>query len=165
MRCDQFLPALTTGGAIGRWRADRHAARCPRCALARDEICRIETELAAASALTAAERALWTSVAEGHPAPVVPPFWVWKSRLAAAAAIAAMLALLFWPRAGGPVVRPHPDVAPIVADHELDGLRAGLEQLNRELADLRRRADLLDARRDLDALAARYTPHRQSSGL
>src|SRR5262249_53015864 len=121
MRCDQFLPALTTGTAIGRWRAPRHAARCPRCARAQAEIRRLEGELAAASALTAAERALWTSVAEDHPVPVIPLRWGLNARLAAAAAIAAMLAFLLWPRAGGPVVRPHPVVAPIVADRELDG--------------------------------------------
>jgi hypothetical protein len=165
MRCDQFLPALTSGGAIGRWRADRHAARCPRCTRSRAEIRRIEGELAAATALTAAERALWTSVAEDHPVPVIPLRWGLNSRLAASAVIAAMLAFLSWPRGAGPVVRPHPAVAPVIADRELDGLRAGLEQLDRELADLRRRAELLDARRDLDALAARYTPQRQSSGL
>jgi hypothetical protein len=165
MRCDQFPPALTTGGAIGRWRTNRHAASCPRCARVRVEIRHLEGELAAASALTAAERALWTSVAEGHPAPVIFLLRGLKPRLAAAVAIAAMLALLFWPRAGGPVVRPHPVIAPIVADHELDGLRAGLDQLDRELADLRRQADLLDARRELDALAARYTPRRQASEL
>jgi hypothetical protein len=165
MRCDRFLKALTTGGTFGRWRADRHVARCPRCARARAEILRIEGELAAASALTGAERALWNSVAEDNPAPFILLPWGLTSRLAAAAAIAAMLALLLWPRDGGPVVRPHPVVVPIVADHELDGLRAGLERIDRELADLRRQADLLDARRDLDALAARYTPQHQSSGL
>jgi hypothetical protein len=165
MRCDQFLPALTTGGSIARWRADRHAARCPRCARVRIEILQLQHDLATGPALTPAQSALWTSVAEDHTSPVILPSWRLQRRLAAIGAVAAMAAFVLWPQASGPVAGPDPVIAPIIADRELDGLRAGLEQLDHELADLRRQADLLDARRDLDALAARYTPSRQPSGL
>ena len=32
MKCDRVLSSLVTGGAVARWRARRHVARCHRCA-------------------------------------------------------------------------------------------------------------------------------------
>jgi hypothetical protein len=165
MRCNQFLPALTTGGVIRRWRANRHAARCPRCGPIRVEIRQLETDLSAVPTLTSAQRALWTAVADGHPAVGLPSFWRLSPRLAAAAALVAMLAFLAWQQARPPVVRTAPVTAPVMADRELDGLRANLDQLDHELANLRRQADLLDARREVDALAARFAPRERRSGL
>jgi hypothetical protein len=48
---------------------------------------------------------------------------------------------------------------------EMEGLRGDVVALARELDDLRRRADLLDARKDVDILMARLTPKTRSSGL
>ena len=42
---------------------------------------------------------------------------------------------------------------------------AGVVDLAQELDDLRRRADLLDARKDVDVLMARLVPRGGSSGL
>ena len=46
MRCEEVVAAMATGGPIRRWRARRHAARCPRCAAARDELRQVAEALA-----------------------------------------------------------------------------------------------------------------------
>ena len=48
---------------------------------------------------------------------------------------------------------------------EVEGLRGGVIALAAELDDLGRRADLLDARREVDALMRRLAPRGASSGL
>jgi hypothetical protein len=48
---------------------------------------------------------------------------------------------------------------------DVEGLRGGVVALAQELDDLRRRADLLDARKEVDALMARLAPRGGSSGL
>jgi hypothetical protein len=47
---------------------------------------------------------------------------------------------------------------------DVAGLRARVVTLTQELDDLRRRAELLDARKDVDALMARLEPERRASG-
>jgi hypothetical protein len=48
---------------------------------------------------------------------------------------------------------------------DVDRLRVDVVALARELDDLRRRAELMDARKDVDALMARLAPPGGSSGL
>ena len=61
MKCDNVLSSLATGGAVARWRARRHVARCLGCAEAQTRLREITRELADAPPLTAAQRALWTA--------------------------------------------------------------------------------------------------------
>jgi hypothetical protein len=48
-----------------------------------------------------------------------------------------------------------PQVSPKVVQ-ELDGLKSNLQALSQELVQLRRRAELLDERRDVEALVQRF---------
>jgi hypothetical protein len=58
-----------------------------------------------------------------------------------------------------------PPVVREEALREVEGLRGGVVALAQELDDLRRRADLLDTRREVDALMARLAPRGGSGGL
>jgi hypothetical protein len=161
MKCDQAVTQLTTGSALGRWRARRHAARCPACAAEFVRLRRITGELAAAQPLSAAQRALWTS-ASTEPRPVASyPLWRRPALLAATAAsvlLGIVVARLLPPSitvVNHPVV-PAPGVMPqatLNEVRELDDLKSNLQALSRELVQLRRRAELLDERRDTEALS------------
>lgn len=60
MNCDDFLPAMETGGPIRRLQARRHRARCPRCAAAYVAFERAKTALARHPPVTAEARAVWS---------------------------------------------------------------------------------------------------------
>src|SRR5207244_1920411 len=64
MTCDDFLPALETGGFFERAAARRHAAHCPACARVFAAWQELQRELASAPPLSDRERALWTSAAQ-----------------------------------------------------------------------------------------------------
>jgi hypothetical protein len=166
MKCERALALLSTSSSLGRWRARRHVARCPHCTREKAALERIETLLAAAPPLSLAQRALWTSAAtEYRP---VRPRRVRKATMAAAALVlaigmAGLIARLWRPRPT--IERPAPQVVRVPTTgtraapdmiRELDGVSASLRALSRELAELSRRAELLDERRDAENLARRF---------
>jgi len=172
-RCEQVVAALATGGAIRRWRARRHAARCPRCTAARDELRRVAEALAEVPRLTAAQRWLWAAAA-GDEITVGPTPALWfRPALAGSLAALVVVAVGAWwafrpvdLRQGPPAIA---DVDPSAVRQEtlrdVEGLRGEVVALAQELEDLRRRADLLDARKEVDALLARLGPRGGSRGL
>jgi hypothetical protein len=170
MNCAHVPTALATGGILSRWRARRHAARCPRCASAAADLVRIADALAAVEPLTPVQRALWTSAAveDVHDAAPIVSRWL-RPALAGGllAGLLAVVVVIMRPGfRGHPEAQPRPPVPapgaaeftrldPAPALERLDTMRGSLDALAGELADLRRRADLLDARRDADALWTR----------
>lgn len=173
VRCENILAGLATGGPFRQWRAQRHAAHCHRCAAALDDLQRIAAELAEVSPLTAAERRLWTMAAVDESAEESSRTrWL---RPAVAGALAAGIAVavgLWWisrpadSRPNRPLITQSVPVpvgpGPL---RDMEDLRGGLVALTQELDDLQRRADLLDARRDVDALMARLAPRNSAADL
>jgi len=172
-RCVDVVAALATGGPIRRWRATRHAARCPRCAAVRDELRQAAEALADVSPLNAAQRRLWVAAAEDE-IPTVP-LWACWLRPALAGVLAAVIvgAIGVWwvfrpvDRRQGPlaVADVNPPVVRAGRSRDMEGLRSRVVDLAQELDDLCRRADLLDARKDVAAIMARLAPGGGSSGL
>jgi hypothetical protein len=172
-RCEEVVSALATGGPFRRFRARRHIARCPRCAEARDELRQIAEALAEVPLLTAAQRRLW--VAAAGDVITAEPSRVWWLRPALAGAFAAVVIAavgVWWafrPVGHRPGLPPVTRVAPPAAREETVGevqsLRGSVVALAQELDDLRSRADLLDARKDVDALMARLASRGGSTGL
>lgn len=170
-RCEEVVAALATGGPIRRWEARRHAARCPRCAAAWDELRQVAEALADVAPLTAAQRRLWVAAA-GDKTPT-GRLWVSWFRPALAGGLAAVIVgavAVRW--AFRPVDRQQgsPSVAdvnpPAVREGtfgDVEGLRGRVVALAQELDELRGRADLLDARKDVDVLMARLAPRGGSS--
>jgi hypothetical protein len=173
MKCDKVLSALASRGSFGRWRARRHAARCPRCATVANELGIIVEELSAVPLLTAADRQLWLSACENaSPLTVARPHFV---RPAFVGAVAALILLsmgtwlswhsVSWKTSPTVVLVVDPEVAKASSLREVDEIRTGVVALVRELDQLRREADLLDARRDADALELRFTPRTALNGF
>ncbi len=117
MNCDDFLPALETGGPVRRRRARRHAATCPRCAAVAARFAEVKRRWAAAAAEPATERdrRVWEQAAEPmtgrHEDDIASPFvlplprrrgvpWPLAAGLAAAACVLIVV---------GVIVRHHPD--------------------------------------------------------
>ncbi len=67
MTCDDISGAMATGGLLGRWRARRHVARCPRCAAVVRDFENLVGELSAVPGLTPAERRLWLQASDHVP--------------------------------------------------------------------------------------------------
>jgi hypothetical protein len=123
--------------------------------------------------LTAAQRRLWVAAA----ADVItaePPRASWlRPALAGAFAATVIAAVGVWwafrplgHRPGlPPVVRVAPPAARDETVRDVEGLRGSVVALAQELDDLRSRADLLDARKEVDALMARLASRGGSSGL
>jgi hypothetical protein len=172
IRCEEVVAAMATGGPIRRWRARRHAARCTRCATARDELKRVAETLADVAPLTLAQRRLWVAAAGDEISKV--PLWTWWFRPALAGVLIAVIAgaVGVW-RAFRPVDRLQaPAVVQVTPPgvkegtlRDTEGLRSRVVDLAQELDDLRARAELLDARKNAAALMARLAPPGVSSGL
>jgi hypothetical protein len=172
-RCEEVVSAMATGGPIRRWRARRHVARCPRCAEARNELRQIAEALAEVPPLTVAQRRLWVAAA-GDVITAEPSRVSWLRPALAGAFAAAVIAVVgvWWAfrpvnhRPGlPPVTRVSPPAAREEAVGDVESLRGSVMALARELDDLRSRADLLDARKEVDALMARLASRGGSSGL
>jgi hypothetical protein len=168
MRCDRAVNLLATGGVLGRWLARRHAARCTSCAAEAARLRRIARELSAVEPLSAAQRALWASMST-EPRPMVARPIRYRPVLLAGAAAAAVLIFSIGVTivarrlpptpAPDPWVAQHPDVpqqASPAAIREFDDLKAKLQALSQDLVQLRRRAELLDERKDAEALSDRF---------
>jgi hypothetical protein len=175
MTCDRAVILLTTGGPLGRWRARWHSSRCPSCAAEAARIRQIARELSAVEPLSAAQRALWSSAStDPRPSASRPPRFR-RALLAgwAAAVVLVLVANVAWRLSPGPGARPgpaiviaNPPASPRLGDRsetspetirELGDLKAQLRALSRDLAQLRGRAELLDERRDAEALARRFS--------
>ncbi len=170
MRCDRAVTLLATGGVLGRWLARRHAAHCPSCTAVADRLERIARELSAVQPLSAAQRALWSSMSsESRPTARYRPVPRAAVAMAAVLAIAVVIGVTIVarrPPRSGPAVRdPGPSVArspelPRQASpdaiRELDDLKSRFQALSRDVAGLRRKAELLDERRDAEALSRRF---------
>jgi hypothetical protein len=166
MKCEKVIPALVAGGFLGRWRARRHAARCPRCATVINDLENLVGELSAVPALSPAERQLWLRA--GDQVPAVSRFWPRLARPALAAAVVAAVVIPvgMWLNSRPVHKKSRPAVVTVVDTkvtraeslREVDEIRTGVVGLFRELDQLVREADLLDARRDADALELRFAP-------
>ena len=165
MKCDQFVSSLATGGSFRRWRARLHAARCPRCAELREQLRDIARELAEAPALTAAQRALWSAASVEESRPSSTRMRMFRPYLAAAGVLVILAMIAAWaawmrPRQDGGremIATERPSAKPKAEWNELlITLRADADRLGRELLALRHQADLMDVRKDADALWARY---------
>jgi hypothetical protein len=174
MRCDHAVNLLATGGVLGRWLARRHAARCTSCAAEAARLRRIACELSIVEPLSAAQRALWTSIST-EPRPSVARLPRYRPALLAGGVAAAVVLAL---GIGATIVArrpsPKPGPPPAVADpslvrtpdiprpaspaaiRELDDLKTNFQALAQDLAQLRRRAELLDERRDAESLSHRF---------
>ena len=145
----------------------------PALALTREELRQVAAALADVPPLTAAQRRLWVAVAGDEvPAEPTPP-WRFRPALAGALAAAVMGVIVVWWALRPVDLRQGP---PVVADvdasavkqealRDVEGLRGSVVGLAQELDDLRRRAELLDARKDVDALIARLDTRGESRGL
>jgi hypothetical protein len=59
MKCDDFLPAMETGGSLQRIRARIHAAWCPKCAAVLAAFAAVKRQLATPSAISLQMRQTW----------------------------------------------------------------------------------------------------------
>ena len=176
MKCDDFLPCLTTGSAIARLRARLHARQCSHCAHVQERLMAMRRELSSAAPLTALHRRVWEQAAAqprraADPSVGLNRMWTARPRLAVASglAIAALLlvaiTLLVRPanNRNEPIVVevPRPAVqTPLLAmsSAEIADLQRGLDQVEGDLDRLEGLANLLQARREIEELAAMYQP-------
>jgi hypothetical protein len=170
MKCDDFLPALETGGFARRMRARRHAAGCPQCAAARAAFARAKRQLATAEPLSPRVRQLWAAAAPGvtlrHSRRKV---WI---PVTAGLALAACVLLLVvewavWkeritPQPEREVARslPQPTNREVVEEVDwadgLSRLAASVDQLDVQLQKLRREAERLEARQQVALTLDRF---------
>lgn len=171
--CEKVMAALVAGGLIRRFWALRHAGRCPHCARARDELKPIAETLREVPPLTAAERRLWAAVAGDDR--TREPARAWWLLPAVAGTLAALLLAaagawrMFRPVDRGvdppPVAQGEPRAGTPKRLPEVENLRGNVLALASELDELKRRAELLDARREVEALMARLASRGAASGL
>lgn len=174
MKCNDVLQAYAAGGVLARFRAQRHAVRCEACAAELVQFERAREELSRAPEMTETYRAVWMQAAiqrASDSGPAVVPLRAAKQLRWSPAGV-ALLTL-----ATGAVIfsfyarQPATDVALIEHENEspaqagqrvefprLKQMNQSLDELSRELKQLERQAELLDARRDLERLSAIYQP-------
>jgi hypothetical protein len=170
MKCERAIELLATGTVVGRSMARKHALRCSSCAAEAARLARIKDALAGAMPLTPAQRALWTSAStEPRPDEARLP-WPRSARLAATAAVFLFAGLLAFVAFRPVLLKPSIDAptSPTVKAEkarqqaspelirELGALTSDFRSLSQELAQLSRRAKLLDERRDAAALTRRF---------
>ena len=174
MNCDDFLPALETGGLVRGMLARRHAARCPRCAAVGAAFRAAKQQLAAPEPLSPRARQLWEQAA-GEP--TLPSSgrrrWIAAAAagLAVAASIGALLLIADWSaRKRSVAPQPVPRVARLIPEprttttveeidpgKELARLAAAVERLERDLETLRHQAERLDARQQIAVTLDRFS--------
>lgn len=163
MNCDDFLPALETGGCLRRWQARRHAARCSRCAAVYEVFTTMKQKLAVPEPLSPRARKLWEQAAD---ASVMQPsgrrLWMpLGAGLAAAACL--MLFVVQWavrPEPAGTRFTPQPFVETLVEEvnpaGELSFLAAATERLDMQLKLLQEQAARCDAQREVALTLDRF---------
>src|SRR5262249_39614822 len=129
--------------------------------------------LAVVPPLTAAERQLWIGAADaGDQGAASRRLWLRPGLIGATAAAFLSAVGAWWVfrppahRTGPPAIADvHRPAGSAQAIGDVQELREGVIALGQELDDLRRRAELLDTRREVDELMARLAPKAGSSGL
>jgi hypothetical protein len=171
MTCDRTLNALATGGPFARWRATRHLARCPACSAEAEEQRRIIEALADAPPLTESQRRSWMRAADEATPAILAHRHPAGRRLAIAASILGLLSFGAWlaMRPSGPTTSPlvavtDPSTVKLATLRDLDALQADVTSLTRELDGLLQEVELLDARREVDALQIRLASHGGRGG-
>jgi hypothetical protein len=176
MNCDEFLPAIETGRVFARFKAQRHASRCPRCAAAYARLNEVKRQWSTAAPLSPCERHLWASAAaatETEPAASSRLGRVaWAGGLAAAGACVVAFFVVRSMRSDvtGPQHSQTPSpviskVEPIVSEvtvtelvpaREFDALSDAVDQLDADLAKLRRETERLAARQKVAMTLERF---------
>jgi hypothetical protein len=179
MKCQDFLPALETGGRWRRRAARRHAARCPRCAAVAERFAAVKAQWADAPPLAAQDRLAWERAADRlriagetrRRTNVVParrrfPFAIVAGLAAAACAAVVVIVIVRHKHvdvAGGQKPAPTTNqVTPSPVASRTSPVRVEVVDPAAELARLSVAVDQLDARmKDLDRQAARAEARRQ----
>ena len=178
MNCDDFLPAIETGGVIARLKARRHAARCQRCAALYARLTEVKRQWSNAAPLSPRERQLWKSAAAVQDASASSGrnWIVWGGGLAAAGVCVAAFFVVRWmhPGIAGPhgsqpppvvakvelpapqPVRSDVTVTELVPAREFETLADDVDRLDADLARLRRDAQRLEARQQLAMTLERF---------
>jgi hypothetical protein len=176
MKCDDFLPALETGGPLRRRRARRHAARCPRCAAVAAQLAAVKRPWADVPPLAAGERLLWERAAMDDagagniPLPAQPRRLVipngrqwWAAAACVLLAVSIAVTLVVRHKAVQVADRPPHVPSPtttraepsrlgpvrvelVDAARELDQLAAAVGRLDVQMQELRRQAERAEAR-------------------
>ena len=172
MHCKEVAAALATGGAIRRWRAAAARRPLPAAALTREELRQVAAALADVPPLTAASTALGRGRRGRGPgradaAMAVPAGPGWGAGRGGHGRNCRLVALCPVDLRQGPPVVADVDASAVKQEalRDVEGLRGSVVGLAQELDDLRRRAELLDARKDVDALIARLDTRGESRGL
>jgi hypothetical protein len=162
MKCDNFLPALETGGFVRRLQARCHAVRCPGCTATRAALTATKQRLATPEPLSPHARRLWELAASEV---IVRPATrrVWAPTAAGLGAVACILLFLvavavrkeFLTPQLNPEVRnfnPPPEtevVGTVDSAKELSGLAAAVKRLDADLQRLQREAERVDAQQQI----------------
>ncbi len=163
MNCDDFLPSLETGSPLRRWRAHRHAHRCPRCAAALAMLDQVKQALAPSSdkaTLPSHLRRRWMAAAQAdissEPSPDryrIGPQTTWLRRTTALAAIVLLVvavAIGYKLYNGSLVLNDKVTVGPITVTQvdraaELTRLDDEIVQLQAQVSSLINAAERLEA--------------------
>ncbi len=125
--------------------------------------------------LTPAQRALWTAAGTEPVASTGRPAWFYAVGFLAATVVVGAVGLMIWlPHSGSNGARPgianvvpQPSVPGLVQPSDrgklADEMLAKVDRLDRELAELRREADLVDVRKRADALWAQFGTRKPST--
>ena len=168
MRCDRALSSLATGGPFHRWQAQRHAARC-LYVRANSRACTHFKELSGVRRAFDIHSAVFVGINRYHATLLNPdrhgasP----RARCGNFDGVVMLIGLailvlrpspppterLSVPVVNAPIARRQ--VSPDVIQ-DLDILKSKFQALSQELAQLRRRAELLDERRDAESLWRRF---------
>jgi hypothetical protein len=168
MKCDDFLPALETGGFLRRLQARGHAAGCRRCAAVHAAWTAAKRQLAIAEPLSPRTRQLWQrAVSERCVQPETRRTGTVAAWLAGATCVLAFLTGVavrqdFFPPGsipGGTDVNSPPEaevVGEINSPTELSGLTAAVDRLDAELQGLQRLAERENAQQQIAATLRQF---------
>ena len=171
MNCDEFLESLISPDERWQNAARGHANSCPGCALLAKVQTLLQKELAASESLPPRLRALWEVAAnESPPTALTHPHREGLSytrqlpmqfvSIAAALLLLLTVGFLIWHRPGEVMERPTAPttvVKAIDAYAELNNLLAEISALEVELENTSKQAELVDVRREADALLATHS--------
>jgi hypothetical protein len=173
MKCGDYLSARETGGPLGRFFADRHAAGCPQCRALGEKLDAVKNRLAESPRLSARARWLWERSAEERKRPAALIFRPQVALAAVAVLLAVVVVIVVLPNLSRPekikaiapstqqvvveVAVEHPiTVQSIDASVELDRLTTEAEELDARIASLRKKAEAADARREVASALVRF---------
>ena len=169
MNCDDFLPAIETGGLLARLRARRHAAECARCSKVYAEFTTLKRQWsnAAPPPLAPRQRQMWKNAATVESGSA-PSRLGWITFAGGLAAVGVCVVIFIVVRPARELVKVEPPPLPsrtIVSDvtvtdlvpaREFDALSDAVDQLDADLVKLRRDAQRLEARQELAMTLERF---------